>query len=120
MNSPSLLSPAGHVLLTAGLTDLIGTDPLSLDRPGAHTLVFRIVAGKVAMLDQAATGMPALEVDDLELAVVSASDSGKTDVAFRRGCFWKISVRTWHMTASLWLVDDPSFAPCGFDCLTRC
>jgi len=47
---------------------LVGTDPFSLDGPCAEALVVQIVAREVAMLDQAASGMAAVEVDDFVLA----------------------------------------------------
>jgi hypothetical protein len=68
-----LSSPANDSLLAASVTDLVGTDPFPLDRPGAEALVVRVVAGEVAVLDQAAAGVPAGEVDDFELFVVEVS-----------------------------------------------
>lgn len=68
-NATMLLSPPSSALLATSLTDLIGTDPFSLDRPGAAALMIWIVPGKVAMFDQASPRVPALEVNDLELAV---------------------------------------------------
>lgn len=65
--STRLLRPANRSVLATGLADLVGADPLALDAPGAEALVVRIVAGKVAVLDQAATRVLAFEVDDLEL-----------------------------------------------------
>ena len=62
-----LSSPADDALLATGVADLVGADPFPLDRPGAEALVVRVVAGKVAVLDQAAAGVPAGEVDDFEL-----------------------------------------------------
>jgi hypothetical protein len=47
-------SPADHALLAASVTDLVGADPFPLDRPGAEALVVGVVAGEVAVLDQAA------------------------------------------------------------------
>jgi hypothetical protein len=55
------------------MTDLVGADPFPLDRPGAEALVVRVVAGEVTVLDQAAAGVPAGEVDDFELFVVEVS-----------------------------------------------
>ena len=49
------------------MTDVVGADPFPLDRPGAEALVVWVVAGEVAVLDQAAAGVPAGEVDDFEL-----------------------------------------------------
>ena len=51
------------------LADLIGTDPLALDRPGAEALVIGVVASKVAVFYQTATRVPAREVNDFILAV---------------------------------------------------
>jgi len=65
-----LLRPAHHgLLLPAGLTDLVGADPLALHGPRAEALVVGVVAGEVAVLDQAASGVAALEVDDFVLTV---------------------------------------------------
>lgn len=64
-----LLRLAGHALLTTSLADLIGTDPLPLNRPGAEALVVGVVASKVAVLNQTTTRVPAREVYDLKLAV---------------------------------------------------
>jgi hypothetical protein len=50
------------------VTDLVGADPFPLDRPGAKALVVGVVAGEVAVLDQAAAGVPTGEVDDFELS----------------------------------------------------
>jgi hypothetical protein len=63
--------PADDALLAASVTDLIGADPFPLDRPGAEALVVGVVAGEVAVLDQAAAGVSAGEVDDFELWGVS-------------------------------------------------
>ena len=41
--------------------------PFALDAPGDEALVCRIVAGKVAVLDESTAGVTALEVDDFEL-----------------------------------------------------
>ena len=62
-----LSGPAHNALLAASGTDLVGADPFPLDRPGAEALVVGVVAGEVAVLDQAAAGVPAGEVDDFEL-----------------------------------------------------
>ena len=63
-----LLRPPNHgLLLPAGLTDLVGADPLALHGPRAEALVVGVVAGEVAVLDQAASGVAALEVDDFVL-----------------------------------------------------
>jgi hypothetical protein len=59
--------PADDALLAASVTDLVGADPFPLDRPGAEALVVWVVAGEVAVLDQAAAGVSAGEVDDFEL-----------------------------------------------------
>jgi hypothetical protein len=67
--------PADDALLAASVTDLIGTDPFPLDRPGAEALVVGVVAGEVAVLDQAAAGVSAGEVDDFELWGVSVRSS---------------------------------------------
>lgn len=61
-----LLSPS-HGLLPARLADLIGADPFALDRPGTEALVVWVIACEVAVLDEAAAGVPAVEVDDFEL-----------------------------------------------------
>lgn len=42
--------------------------PLSLDGPGTEALVVRVVAGEVAVFDQAANGVAAAIVDVLVLA----------------------------------------------------
>lgn len=62
-----LSGPANDSLLAASVTDVVGADPFPLDRPGAEALVVGVVAGEVAVLNQAAAGMPAGEVDDFEL-----------------------------------------------------
>jgi hypothetical protein len=62
-----LAGPADDSLLAASVTDLVGADPFPLDRPGAEALVVWVVAGEVAVLDQAAAGVSAREVDDFEL-----------------------------------------------------
>ena len=62
-----LSGPANDSLLAASVTDVVGADPFPLDRPGAEALVVGVVAGEVAVLDQAAAGMRAGEVDDFEL-----------------------------------------------------
>jgi hypothetical protein len=62
-----LLSAADIGLLAAFPADLVGADPFALDRPGAEALVVGIVAGEVAVLDEASAGVAALEVDDFEL-----------------------------------------------------
>lgn len=98
LDPPSLRGPSSHHLLGTGLADLVGADPLALDRPSAVTLVVRIVAGKVAVLDQAAAGMPALEMDDFELCRVSADDSGKLVIILCDARLGR-SQLTWHMTA---------------------
>ena len=67
-----MLYPTHHLSLNAGLTALVGADPFALDRPGSKALMIGIVAGKVAMLDQAATGVAAVEVDDFVLWHVSS------------------------------------------------
>ena len=67
--------PADDALLAASVTDLIGADPFQLDRPGAEALVVGVVAGEVAVLDQAAAGVSAGEVDDFELWGVSVRSS---------------------------------------------
>jgi hypothetical protein len=59
--------PADDALLAASVTDLVRADPFPLDRPGAEALVVWVVAGEVAVLDQAAAGVSAGEVDDFEL-----------------------------------------------------
>ena len=46
---------------------LVGNCLLALERPDAPALVEGVVAGEVAVLNQAAAGMPAGEVDDFEL-----------------------------------------------------
>lgn len=64
-----LISLAGHTLLTTGLADLVGTDPLALDRPGAEALVVGVIAGKVAVFNQTTARVSAREVNDFILAV---------------------------------------------------
>lgn len=64
----SLLGAAHHCLLPARLADLVGADPLTLDRPGAKALVVGVVASEVAVLDQTSTSVSAMEVDDFELS----------------------------------------------------
>ena len=54
-------------LLHARLADLICTDPFTLNGPCAEALVIWVVPGEVAVLDQTAAGMTALEVDDFIL-----------------------------------------------------
>jgi len=49
------------------LANLVRTDPFALDRPGAKALVVGVVAGEVAVLDQAAASVSAVKVDDFEL-----------------------------------------------------
>ncbi len=46
---------------------MVGADPLALHGPRAEALVVGVVAGEVAVLDQAASGVAALEVDDFVL-----------------------------------------------------
>jgi len=43
--------PPYRFLLAAGLAELVGTDPLSFDGPGAKALVIGIIAGEMAMFD---------------------------------------------------------------------
>ena len=62
-----MVTPKLRLLHQTGLTDLVRTDPLSLDRPHAATFVLWIVAGEMAIFDQAAAGVVAEEVDDFEL-----------------------------------------------------
>lgn len=64
-----LIRLAGHTLLTTSLADLIGTDPLALNRPGTEALVVGVVASKMAVFYQTATRVPAREVNDFILAV---------------------------------------------------
>ena len=64
-----LLGFPGHTLLSASLADLVGTNPLALDRPGAEALVVGVVASEVAVFYQTAAGVPAREVNDFILAV---------------------------------------------------
>ena len=56
-----------HGLVGARATHLIGTDPLTGDGPAAITHMLWIVEREMAALDQAATGVPAGEVDYLVL-----------------------------------------------------
>ena len=51
------------------MADLVGRDPFALDGPGAATLVAGVVAGEVAVFDEAAAGVVALEVDYFVLRV---------------------------------------------------
>ena len=62
-----LLTTKLRLLHQTRLTDLVGADPLSFDRPYTTALVVWVVASEVAVLDQATTGMIAEEVNDLEL-----------------------------------------------------
>ena len=62
-----MLTPKLRLLHQTGLTNLVRTDPFPLDRPHAATFVLWIVAGEMAMFDQAAAGVVAEEVDDFEL-----------------------------------------------------
>jgi hypothetical protein len=64
-----LFGLSGHALLTTCLADLIGTDPLALNRPGTEALVVRVVASKVAVFYQTTTRVSAREVNDFILAV---------------------------------------------------
>ena len=64
-----LVRLAGHTLLPTSLADLIGTDPLALNRPGAEALMVGVVASKVAVFYQTTTRVSAREVDDFILAV---------------------------------------------------
>lgn len=54
-----LRGPANNSLLAASVADLVGADPFPLDRPGAEALVVGVVAGEVAVLDEAAAGVSA-------------------------------------------------------------
>ena len=56
-------------MMPAGLTDLVGADPFALDGPCAEAFVMWIIAGKVAVFNQTASGVPAMEMDDFELHV---------------------------------------------------
>lgn len=124
LDPPSLRGPSSHHLLGTGLADLVGADPLALDRPSAVTLVVRIVAGKVAVLDQAAAGMPALEMDDFELR-------GCVRGRFRQTCDHSLRCPSWEITAYLahdceisgWVGEKGSSQDAvlaEFDCFTRC
>ena len=55
--------------MSARLTNLVGADPFTFYGPRAETLVVRVVAGEVAMFDQASTSVPAMKMDDFELQV---------------------------------------------------
>lgn len=68
-----LLLPLPH---QTRLAHLVGGDPLALDGPGADALVRGVVAREVAVLDQAAARVAAREVDDFELCVARAGQSG--------------------------------------------
>ena len=62
-----LLTAKLRLLHETSLTNLVGADPLSFDRPHTTALVVWVIASKVAVLDQATSGMIAKEVDDFEL-----------------------------------------------------
>ena len=64
-----LICLTGHTLLPTSLADLIGTDPLALDRPSAEALVVGVVPSKVTVFDQTTARVPAREVNDFILAV---------------------------------------------------
>ena len=55
--------------MIARMANLVGADPLTFDGPCAEALVMRVVAGKMTVLDQPATSVPAMKMDDLELEV---------------------------------------------------
>lgn len=61
------MTPKLCLLNKTRLADLVRTDPFSLDRPYSATSVFWIIAGEVAVFDQATAGVIAEKVDDLEL-----------------------------------------------------
>jgi len=61
------LLAAIHALKYARLALLVGADPFTFDRPGASTLPIRVVASKMAVLDQPPADVATLKVDDLEL-----------------------------------------------------
>lgn len=65
------MSAAHYLLLAARLAQLVRTDPLAFDGPGAEALVVWVIASKMAMFDQAAACVAAMEVDHLVLAKVS-------------------------------------------------
>lgn len=94
-----LIRFAGHTLLPTSLADLIGTDPLPLDRPGAEALVVRVIASKVAVFYQTATRVPAREVNDFILTVCQRIPEQNVLVLGRKQ-------RTWHMTAALRLIGE--------------
>lgn len=62
-----LLRPPQHSMLLTRLTNLVQRDPFALNDPSIETLVVGVVACKMAVFDQAATGVAAVEVDDFEL-----------------------------------------------------
>lgn len=77
------------LLLRAALTRLIRTHPLPLDGPRAHALVRRVIAREMAVLDQAATGVAAGEVDDFELCGVRRSVCVEIrQVGMETGCMY--------------------------------
>lgn len=65
-----------HRQLRARIADLIRADPLPLHGPGAPADVLGVVAGEVAVFDQAAAGVVALEVDDFELGGGTSVERG--------------------------------------------
>jgi hypothetical protein len=71
-----MLTPKLRLLHQTGLTDLVRTDPFSLDRPPAATLVIWIVAGEMAIFDQAPAGVVAEEMDDFELLYCELPQQG--------------------------------------------
>lgn len=63
-----LLLTKEHCSLATRLADLVGTNPLSFDRPNAVALVIWVIASEVAMLYQTTAGVSALKVNNLELS----------------------------------------------------
>ena len=56
--------------LATSLANLVCAYPFALDRPGSDALMIGVVAGEVAVLDEAPPCVAALEVDEFELQVV--------------------------------------------------
>lgn len=82
-----LLGAARLELLSARLANLVRADPLAFNGPSTETSMIEVVAGKVAVLDEAASSMPTMEVDDFVLRDISVTrhtpDHGVTYLAHR-------------------------------------
>ena len=77
-------------LLQARLAHLIGTDPLAPDGPGTKALMAWVISGEVAVFDQTASGMSALEMDDFKLCCDVSSPWFEREI---------LVGGTWHIVA---------------------